>query len=145
RSQASSAEEAPETEVRGTVAQPTNGAPERWQPSQIRLRHGGTESLHRLVGEGCTLGKDPGNDLVLEDQFISGRHLRLTRRGGRFLVLDRASTNGTWLGTVRLFEAEVPLHTQLRMGETDVLVEPATPARKDGPTGWEGLVGQDPS
>ena len=145
RSQAAGGEEAPETEVRGTVAQPIDGASERWQPAQIRLRHGGMESLHRLVGEGCTLGKDPGNDLVLEDQFISGRHLRLTRRGGRFLVLDHASTNGTWLGAVRLFEAEVPLHTQLRMGETDVLVEPATPARKDGPTGWEGLVGQDPS
>jgi DNA-binding NtrC family response regulator/pSer/pThr/pTyr-binding forkhead associated (FHA) protein len=145
RSQAAGAEQAPETEVRGTVAQPTDAASERWQPAQIRLRHGGTESVHRLVGEGCTLGKDAGNDLVLEDRFISGRHLRLTRHGGRFLVLDHASTNGTWLGAVRLFEAEVPLHIRLRVGETDVVVEPATPVRKDGPVAWEGLVGQDPS
>ena len=105
--------------MRGTVAQQRADADSgRVQPAQIRLRHGGTEAVHRLVGEGFTLGKDPGNDLVLDDRFISGKHLRITRRGTRFLVLDHASTNGTWLGPVRLFEAEVPLHTQLRVGET---------------------------
>ena len=117
RAQGSGTEE--ETEVRGTVAQPpADGASERWQTAQIRLRNGDSESVHRLTGEGFTLGKDPGNDLVLEDRFISGKHLRITRRGSRFLVLDHASTNGTWLGAVRLFEAEVPLHTQLHVGET---------------------------
>jgi DNA-binding NtrC family response regulator len=144
RSRSASTEE--ETEVRGTVVQPRADATgERWQGAQIRLRHGDSESVHRLVGEGFTLGKDPGNDLVLDDRFISGKHLRITRRGARFLVLDHASTNGTWLGAVRLFEAEVPLHTQLHVGETDVLLEPATPARKDGPAAWEGLVGADPA
>jgi pSer/pThr/pTyr-binding forkhead associated (FHA) protein len=68
---------------------------------------------------------------VLEDRFISGKHLRITRRGGRFLVLDHASTNGTWLGPVRLFEAEVPMHTQIHVGETDVAIEP----RELGPQG----------
>jgi two-component system, NtrC family, response regulator HydG len=145
RAHGTSAEDSPETEVRGTVAQQRADADSgRVQPTQIRLRHGGTEAVHRLTGEGFTLGKDPGNDLVLDDRFISGKHLRLTRRGTRFMVLDHASTNGTWLGPVRLFEAEVPLHTQLRVGETDVLLEPATsPARRDTAPVWQGLVGQD--
>src|SRR5262249_43264443 len=116
---------------------------DRWQAAQIRVRHGAGESVHRLVGEGATIGKDAGNDLVLEDRFISGKHVRITRRGGRFLVLDHASTNGTWLGAVRLFEAEVPLHTQIHIGETDVVLEPATPARRDAPAAWQGLVGSD--
>ena len=140
------AEATTETEVRGTVAHPSADAgSERWQAAQIRLRHAGTESVHRLVGEGATIGKDSGNDLVLEDRFISGKHLRITRRGGRFLLLDHASTNGTWLGAVRLFEAEVPLHTQVHIGETDVVLEPATTARKDAPPAWQGLVGADPA
>ncbi len=144
RARSAGTEDAPETEVRGTVAQQGADAESgRVQPAQIRLRHGGTESVHRLIGEGCTLGKDPGNDLVLEDRFISAKHLRVTRRGARFLVLDHASTNGSWLGPVRLFEAEVPLHTQLRVGETDVLLEPATAMRRDSPPAWQGLVGQD--
>ena len=61
---------------------------------------------------------------MLDDRFISAKHLRVTRRGTRFLVLDHASTNGTWLGPVRLFEAEVPLYTWLRVGETELLLEP---------------------
>ncbi len=146
RAQAPAGDEAAETEVRGTVAHPrTEAGSDRWQAAQIRLRHAGAESVHRLVGEGATIGKDAGNDLVLEDRFISGKHLRITRRGGRFLVLDHASTNGTWLGSVRVFEAEVPLHTQIHLGETDLVVEPATPARKEGPAAWQGLVGTDPA
>jgi two-component system, NtrC family, response regulator HydG len=35
------------------------------------------------------------------------------------------STNGTFLGEVRVFEAEVPLDTVLRVGETELLFEPA--------------------
>ncbi len=146
RANAPSAEEATETEIRETLAHPrTEADPERRLSAQIRLRHGGNETVHRLVGEGLTLGKDPGNDLVLEDRFASGKHLRLTRRGARFLVLDHASTNGTWLGAVRLFEAEVPLHTQLHVGETDLVLEPSAPARRDGPPAWHGLVGEDPA
>jgi two-component system, NtrC family, response regulator HydG len=146
RAQTATSDEAPETEVRGTAAQPmAETGSERWQAAQIRLRHGGSESVHRLVGDGATLGKDAGNDLVLDDRFISGKHLRISRRASRFLVLDHASTNGTWLGAVRLFEAEVPLHTQLNVGETEVFLEPATPARKDGAPAWHGLVGQDPA
>ena len=140
------AEETTETEVRGTVAHPRPDAgSERWQAAQIRVRHGGSEDVRRLVGEGATVGKDPGNDLVLEDRFISGKHVRIARRGSRFLVLDHASTNGTWLGAVRLFEAEVPLHTQIHIGETDLVLEPASPARKDAPMAWQGLVGSDPA
>jgi len=144
RAQLGADEEATETEVRGTMADPReDGAPERSLAAQIRLRHGGTESVHRLTGEGCTLGKDAGSDLVLEDRFVSGKHLRIAQRGDRFLVLDHASTNGTWLGPVRLYEAEVPLHTTLRAGETEVIVEPATSTRRNGPQVWEGLVGED--
>jgi DNA-binding NtrC family response regulator len=135
-----------ETEVRGTVAHPSADAgSERWQAAQIRVRHAGAEDVRRLVGEGATIGKDPGSDLVLDDRFISGKHVRIARRGSRFLVLDHASTNGTWLGAVRLFEAEVPLHTQIHIGETDLVLEPASPARKDAPAAWQGLVGSDPA
>jgi DNA-binding NtrC family response regulator len=44
-----------------------------------------------------------------------------------------------------VFEAEVPLNTQLHIGETDLVVEPATSARKDAPSAWQGLVGSDPA
>ena len=97
------------------------------------------------MGESCTLGKDEGNDLVIDDRFISGRHLRISRKGSHFVLVDQGSTNGTWLGAVRVFEAEVPLNTTVRVGETEVVLEPWSSARRDGPAAWQGIIGSDPA
>jgi pSer/pThr/pTyr-binding forkhead associated (FHA) protein len=40
-----------------------------------------------------------------------------------FHVRDLNSTNGTFAGGLRLFEAEVPLNTALRVGETELLFD----------------------
>src|SRR5690606_12024211 len=114
------------TEVGGTKtqAQPKDPASARWLPAQLRVRHGHQESVHRLTGEAVTIGKDPGNDLVVEDPFISSRHLKLQRRDTLFQVTDRGSTNGTYLGNARIYEVEVPLFTTLRVGETELVLEP---------------------
>ena len=114
--------------------------------AQVRVHSASGDSVHRLQGDGFTLGKDPGNDLVVNHRFISARHLKVTRQNNRFLVLDQHSTNGTWLGPVRIFEAEIPFHTAVRVGEHEVSLEPATTTTKDaGPAAAYGIIGTDPS
>jgi DNA-binding NtrC family response regulator/pSer/pThr/pTyr-binding forkhead associated (FHA) protein len=115
----------------------------RWQPAQVRIKQGANETVHKLGAdtETFTVGKDPSCDLVVQDSFISGRHLKVTRREGHFHVVDTNSTNGTWMGQVRVFEVEVGLPTTLRVGETDVILEPITPARKDH--SFHGIIGND--
>ena len=113
--------------------------------AQVRLRAGAQETTHKLQTEGFTAGKDAGNDLVLNQRFVSGRHLKVTRQHNRFLVSDQRSTNGTWLGNVRVFEAEVPFFTTLRVGEGELIIEPAMQGSVKGPTGTYGLIGTDPS
>ncbi|GMU08301.1 sigma 54-interacting transcriptional regulator [Corallococcus caeni] len=125
------------TSVQGRDAQ-------RWQPAQLRVKQGGTEAVHRLTGDSFTVGKDAGNDLVLQDRFISGRHLKVSRKDGVFHVVDLRSTNGTWLGPVRLFEAEVTLPTSLRVGEAELVLE-AVPAAKKEAQAFHGILGSDPS
>ncbi|MBF5044896.1 FHA domain-containing protein [Aggregicoccus sp. 17bor-14] len=120
----------------------------RWQPAQVRVRQAGGEAVHRLSGESFTVGKDAGNDLVLQDRFISGRHLKVTRNDAVFHVVDQQSTNGTFLGPVRIFDVEVPLPTTLRVGETELVLEAALPAsaaaaKKD--SAFHGILGQDAS
>jgi hypothetical protein len=129
------------TELRDGAA-PAGEAP-RLQV-QVRVRHGGQEQVHRLQSDAFAVGKDPGNDLVLEHRFVSGRHLKVTRAGNRFLVHDQHSTNGTWLDGVRVFEAEVPLHTTLQVGEAQLSLEPVTTAPR-GAGSYFGIIGQDPS
>jgi|APLak6261675434_1056106.scaffolds.fasta_scaffold02325_1 DNA-binding NtrC family response regulator len=115
-------------------------------PAQVRLRSGTQESTHKLQTESFTAGKDAGNDLVLNQRFVSGRHLKVTRQHNRFLVSDQRSTNGTWVGGIRIFEAEVPFFTTLRVGEGELIIEPAlSTTAKPGATGTYGLIGTDPA
>ncbi|NLE43091.1 MAG: FHA domain-containing protein [Chloroflexi bacterium] len=49
-----------------------------------------------------TLGRDPGNDIVIVDPQTSRQHARIMRRGGLMILEDLGSTNGTFVNGVRL-------------------------------------------
>jgi DNA-binding NtrC family response regulator len=93
-----------------------------------------------------TIGRHPTNDLVLSDHAISLVHLEVQRSGQDLLVLrDAQSTNGTWLGPNRLFEAQVAPGTLIKVGATLLRVEAherALPAAASCSDRFEGLVGQ---
>ncbi|MGQ0506242.1 MAG: sigma 54-interacting transcriptional regulator [Myxococcaceae bacterium] len=128
-----------------TQLQPSQHAQQTWQAAQLRVKQGQQETVHKLAAEEFTVGKESGQDLVLDDKFVSSRHLRITRREGVFHVRDAGSTNGTFLGTARVFDAEVPLNTTLRIGETELILEPAQPAAAKGEHNFQGIIGKDPS
>jgi two-component system, NtrC family, response regulator HydG len=132
------------TEVgeRGTELHPAGAsASSTWQPAQLRIRQGANEQVRKLSDEPFSVGKDDGNDLVLADHFVSGKHLRVERHGNAFRVTDLRSTNGTFVGAMRLLEAEVPLGTTLRLGEIELTLENAT---KVAPS-FEGMIGTAPA
>lgn len=56
-------------------------------------------SRYLLFPEGASrqVGRDPGNDLVLEDPRVSARHARLQWRSSGWTVVDLASKNGTFV------------------------------------------------
>jgi DNA-binding NtrC family response regulator len=113
-------------------------------PTQVRMRTRHKESVHKLKDQSFTVGNDDTNDLVLKDGFVSSKHLKVTRREGRFLVVDQHSTNGTWVGNARIYEAEVPLYTCMRVGETELVLEPqGAGERRDDP--FLGIIGTDPA
>jgi hypothetical protein len=47
------------------------------------------------LGDVTTVGRDRDNDIVLDDNGISGRHLRVRRENHDFTLTDQATTNGT--------------------------------------------------
>jgi DNA-binding NtrC family response regulator/pSer/pThr/pTyr-binding forkhead associated (FHA) protein len=132
------------TEVRGTMTDPLpNDAPGKFQPTQVRVRSEAGENVHKFLGDVLTVGKDPGNDIVLEDRFVSARHLRITRKANRFHVVDEGSTNGSFLGQLRIFDVEAPPHTTLRLGGCELTLEPLASQKKD--SSFEGILGSDGS
>jgi DNA-binding NtrC family response regulator len=118
---------------------PREGAP----AAQVRVKQGTTEFIHPIRSDSFVIGKDPSNALVVQDRFISARHLKVTRREGGFHVLDLNSTNGTFLGDLRIFEVELPLSSVLRVGETELHFEPVSQAQPRA--SFHGIIGNEPS
>lgn len=59
-----------------------------------------------VLGEGGhVVGRLPENDVWIDSTSVSRRHARILVSGGRAVIEDLESKNGTWLGGKRLTEA----------------------------------------
>ena len=64
------------------------------------------------------LGRQRGSDIVLRDPRVSRRHAELRPlAGGRALLRDLGSANGTWVGGERVAEAVLAGGEELRLGD----------------------------
>jgi hypothetical protein len=55
-----------------------------------------------LDQDSLTLGRDPGNEIMIGDPQVSRQHARITRQGGLTVIEDLESTNGTFVNGLRL-------------------------------------------
>jgi type VI secretion system FHA domain protein len=70
--------------------------------------------------QGGTIGRAPGNDWVLADPYVSGRHAAIEFREGEFFIEDLNSRNGVFVNGQRL-ESGTP--SALQAGDL-VFIEP---------------------
>lgn len=71
-----------------------------------------------------TIGRSASCTLVLEDDFASGTHARLIRRGPDWFLEDLDSRNGTFLGGQRIDQPEPLLvNSEFRIGQTTVRMD----------------------
>lgn len=70
---------------------------------QLIMRTGPTPgAVYTLEGEQLMIGRDSTNEIVINDAEISRRHARLTFQGGKYVLEDLGSTNGTFVNGQRL-------------------------------------------
>ncbi|HEX5504947.1 MAG TPA: FHA domain-containing protein, partial [Thermomicrobiales bacterium] len=100
-------------------------------PFRLVVEDGPHAGQHLAVGgAGLTIGRQDGNDLVLDDARISRQHARLEVRGGDLVVTDLGSANGTRING-RAVSGSQPLRPGdvLQLGGTKLRLEaPAAPA-----------------
>jgi pSer/pThr/pTyr-binding forkhead associated (FHA) protein len=104
-------------EKRGTRKPPPK---RRGSPSHVVVTEGSN------VGERAELDQAPiligrGSDAAirLDDDYVSTRHARIAASGDQWFVEDLGSTNGTYIGTVRITQpTTITLGTQVRIGKT---------------------------
>lgn len=82
-------------------------------PYQLTMRAGPTPGkVFPLMKSELLIGRDPSNDIVINDAEVSRKHARITVQAGGFVIEDLGSTNGTFVNGQRLLGPHV-----LRAGE----------------------------
>jgi hypothetical protein len=101
-------------------------------PKQPKPGKRRTVPTHVLVTEGSNVGERAelsagpvligrGSDAAirLDDDYVSTRHARIAASGDQWFVEDLGSTNGTFVGTVRITQpTTITMGTQVRVGKT---------------------------
>jgi pSer/pThr/pTyr-binding forkhead associated (FHA) protein len=84
---------------------------------QLTIRTGSNPGERYLLsGNEINIGRDPANQIVINDSEVSRRHARLILQGDTYLFQDLGSTNGSFVNARRLMGPRL-----LRSGEVITL------------------------
>jgi hypothetical protein len=79
----------------------------------------------RLERSVANVGRNPHNEVKLDDDTVSGSHATLTRRTSGWVLLDHGSTNGTYVDGERITgERQLAGVAELRFGGVKMLFRP---------------------
>ena len=71
-----------------------------------------------LLDSDLTLaGRHPDSDIFLDDVTVSRRHAEFYRQGGRFVVRDVGSLNGTYVNRERIEQVELHEGDEVQVGK----------------------------
>jgi hypothetical protein len=89
-------------------------------PRQLVVTHGALSGTRiALDGRPILIGRADDSTLVLDDDYASTRHARISLRGTDWYVEDLGSTNGTYLDRAKVTAPlRVPLGVPIRIGKT---------------------------
>ncbi|MGQ0839944.1 FHA domain-containing protein FhaB/FipA [Actinokineospora sp.] len=89
-------------------------------PRQLVVTHGALSGTRiSLDGRPIMIGRADDSTLVLDDDYASTRHARISLRGTDWYVEDLGSTNGTYLDRAKVTAPlRVPLGVPIRIGKT---------------------------
>jgi pSer/pThr/pTyr-binding forkhead associated (FHA) protein len=102
------------------TGQNTGQQPARPLPTQLQITEGPLKgTVVDLHGSPLLLGRAQEADLVLDDDYVSGRHARLFPQGTRWFLEDLGSTNGTYVAGSQLTRTvAIDPGTSIRIGKT---------------------------
>lgn len=115
----------PET-ARGSGPVPTGRRPKaprkprRGAPTHLLVVEGENPGVRaELADAPLLIGRGSDAAIKLDDDYVSTRHARIASSGDEWFVEDLGSTNGTYVGPVRITQpTTIGLGVQVRVGKT---------------------------
>ena len=97
-----------------------NAAKAKGVARQLVVTHGALAGTRiTLDGRPIMIGRADDSTLVMDDDYASTRHARISLRGSDWYVEDLGSTNGTYLDRAKVTAPlRVPLGVPIRIGKT---------------------------
>ncbi|MEA3078254.1 MAG: hypothetical protein QOF60_3162 [Actinomycetota bacterium] len=81
----------------------------------------------RIEKEVSVMGRDGTCDYVIEDESVSRQHARVRLEGGKYVLFDLGSGNGTYLNGEKIQRAELQDGDVVKVGDSLVLFKEAKP------------------
>lgn len=100
---------------------PKQPSKRRGAPTHVLVTEGSNTGERADLAQGTILiGRGSDAQIRLDDDYVSTRHARIAVSGGdQWFVEDLGSTNGTYVGSVRITQpTTITLGTQVRIGKT---------------------------
>ena len=77
------------------------------------------------------VGRDGGAQIVIDDPEVSAFHCELRAVNEGILVKDLGSTNGTFVGPLRVRDAVITVASEVTVGRSKIAIEPTSKRRVD--------------
>ncbi|MFE6507459.1 FHA domain-containing protein [Nocardioides sp. NPDC057767] len=104
----------------GRGKSPAPRAPRRGVPTHVAVTTGSNAGVTVPLSQApIVIGRGSDAAIILDDDYASTRHARIAVSGDQWFVEDLGSTNGTYIGSVRINQpTAISLGTQVRIGKT---------------------------
>ncbi len=87
----------------------------------------GNEFIFDIVEDRLSLGRDAGNEIVIDNSYISSFHAKLVRQADdSYEVNDLKSANGTFINGKRIERGILKIGDRIRFGQLDARLRDAT-------------------
>ena len=74
-----------------------------------------------LTGQSMTMGREPDNDIVVENLLVSGYHARIDPAGREYILTDLQSKNGTFVNGERVTSTKLKDGDQILVGKHTIV------------------------
>lgn len=73
-----------------------------------------------------TIGRNPDNDIRIDNLGVSDRHARIYEKDGRYTIEDLGSTNGTFVDERKITKAFLEVNSEVLIGKHGLIVQEAS-------------------